>query len=160
MERVNRICEHPLWKDSLQKIQEWEQDRIFCCHTIAHFLDVARIAYIETLEKGLHLSKEIIYSAAMLHDIGRYLEYEKGIPHEEGSVLLAEKILKECGFVQKEQEEILSAISSHRAKETKFDENLAGVLYRADKKSRNCSFCTAFQECNWDREKRNLSITV
>ncbi len=160
MERVNQICSHPLWKDSLKKIQELEQDRIFCRHTIEHFLDVARIAYIETLEKDLHLSKEIIYAAALLHDIGRHLEYTQGIPHEEGSFQIAEAILKECGFEKEEQEKILSAIQAHRMQETGFADNLAGILYRADKKSRNCAFCAAFQECNWDREKKNLIITV
>lgn len=160
MERVNRICSHPLWKDSLKKIQELEQDRIFCRHTIDHFLDVARIAYIENLEKSLHLSKETIYAAALLHDIGRHLEYTQGIPHEEGSFQIAEEILKECGFEKEEQEEILLAIQGHRRLETGFADNLAGILYWADKKSRNCAFCAAFQECNWDREKKNLVITV
>ena len=144
MERVNRICSHPLWKGSLKKIQELEQDRIFCRHTIEHFLDVARIAYIENLEKGLHLSKETIYAVALLHDIGRHLEYTQGIPHEEGSFQIAEEILKVCGFEKEEQEEILSAIQAHRRQETGFADNLAGILYRADKKSRNCAFCPAF----------------
>lgn len=160
MERVNRICKHPLWRDNLEKIQELEQDRIFCRHTIEHFLDVARIAYIEDLEKNLHLSKESIYAAALLHDIGRYLQYTQGIPHEEGSVQIAKEILKECGFEQEEQEEILSAIQGHRKQKIAFADDLAGVLYRADKKSRNCAFCTAFQECHWDRENKNLVITV
>ncbi len=160
MERVNQICTHPLWKDSLQKIQELEQDRIFCRHTIEHFLDVARIAYIENLERNLHFSKEIIYAAALLHDIGRHLQYTQGIPHEEGSFQIAEEILIECGFEKEEQEQILSAIRSHRRKETRFADDLKGILYRADKKSRNCAFCAAFQECNWDREKKNFVITV
>ncbi len=160
MERINRICGHPLWKESLQKIQEWERNRIFCRHTIEHFLDVARIAYIENLEKNLHFSKEIIYAAAMLHDIGRHLQYMQGIPHEQGSAMIAEKILEECGFEEAEQEEILTAIRSHREQETAYGDDLAGMLYRADKKSRNCIFCAAAQECYWSMEKKNLVITV
>lgn len=160
MERVNRICSHPLWKESLKKIQELEQKRIFCRHTMEHFLDVARIAYIETLEKDLHISKEVIYGAALLHDIGRHLEYTQDIPHEQGSLQIAEEILKECGFEKEEQKEILSAIQGHRRQETRFANDLAGIIYRADKKSRNCAFCAAFQECNWEREKKNLIITV
>lgn len=160
MERVNKICSHPLWKDSLKKIRELEQNRVFCCHTMEHFLDVARIAYIENLEKNLHLSKELIYGAALLHDIGRHLEYTQGIPHEQGSVQIAEEILKDCSFEKEEQEEILSAIQAHRIQETGFSNDLAGIVYRADKKSRNCAFCHALQECNWDREKKNLVITV
>ena len=36
-----------------------------------HFLDVARLAWIAGLEQGLGLDKEIVYAAALLHDIGK-----------------------------------------------------------------------------------------
>lgn len=160
MERVNKICSHPLWKESAAKIQELEQDRVFCRHTIAHFQDVARIAYIENLEQQAGLSKELIYAAAMLHDIGRHLQYLKGIPHDEGSAMLAEKILKDCEFDKLEQEEILSAIRQHRTAETKMKKDLAGMIYRADKKSRSCLFCDVCKECNWSEEKKNLELLV
>lgn len=160
MEKVNKICNHPVWKHSLAKIQELEKERIFCRHDTGHFLDVARIAYIESLEKNLHISKEKIYAAAMLHDIGRHLQYLQQIPHDQGSAVIAEKILKDCGFEEEEQEEILSAILMHRTPETRFSDNLAGLIYRADKKSRMCVFCSACQECNWSTEKKNLVITV
>jgi len=160
MEKVNKICCHPTWKSSLEKIQELEKERIFCRHNIEHFLDVARIAYIENLEKGLQLSKEMIYGVAMLHDIGRYLEYQQGISHDKGSAMLAEEILKDCGFDEKECSEILSAILMHRTPETGMMDNLAGLIYRADKKSRMCAFCAACQECNWSEEKKNLKVTV
>lgn len=160
MEKVDKICSHPLWISSLARIQELESGRIFCRHNTEHFLDVARIAYIENLEKSLHISKEMIYAAAMLHDIGRYLQYLEGIPHDEGSVELSEKILKDCGFEEAEQKDILSAILMHRTPETGASDNLAGLIYRADKKSRMCLFCPAFQKCNWSTEKKNLTITV
>ena len=110
MERVNQICKHPLWVESVKKIQALEQQRIFCRHSIPHFLDVARLSWIENLEQGLGISKELIYAAAMLHDIGRHLQYTEQIPHDKGSAMLAEEILKDCGFTQEEQEQILSAI--------------------------------------------------
>ena len=53
MVRINRICAHPRWNESVKKIHALERDRIFYKHDIAHFLDVARIAYIEDLENGL-----------------------------------------------------------------------------------------------------------
>ena len=34
----------------------------------------------------------------------------------------------------------------------------AALLYRADKASRMCLFCTAEPECNWSREKKNMTI--
>ena len=101
MERVNQICKHPLWVESVKKIQALEQQRIFCRHNIPHFLDVARLSWIENLEQGLGISKELIYAAAMLHDIGRHLQYTEQIPHDKGSAMLAEEILKDCGFTRK-----------------------------------------------------------
>ena len=95
----------------MERLAEYEKDRIFCRHGVEHLLDVARIAYIENLEKNSGLSKEIIYGAALLHDIGRYLQYTEGIPHEKAGADLAGEILKDCGFTGKEQEEILGAIS-------------------------------------------------
>ena len=89
MERVNQICRHPLWRESMDQIRSLERDRIFCKHDTAHLLDVARIAYLENLERQLGIAKAEIYAAALLHDIGRHLQYTEGIPHEEGSVRLA-----------------------------------------------------------------------
>ena len=101
MERVNRICEHPVWKWHMERLAEYEKDRIFCRHGMEHLLDVARIAYIENLENNRSISKEIIYGAALLHDIGRYLQYTEGIPHEKAGEKLALEILKDSGFSKK-----------------------------------------------------------
>ena len=69
MERIHAICNHPVWKESIKKIQALEQERIFCKHNPQHFLDVARLAWIENLEKNLGIEKELIYAAGLLHDI-------------------------------------------------------------------------------------------
>lgn len=158
MERVNQICHHPLWTESVDKIRELERDRIFCKHDAVHCLDVARLAYIEDLERGLGIPKERIYAAALLHDIGRHLQYLEGTPHDRGSAMVAETILEDCGFSQDEREEILSAILQHRTQETKAKADLAGLLYRADKASRSCLFCQAREDCNWSQEKKNLTL--
>lgn len=160
MERINRICRHPLWKESVAEIQRLEEDRIFCRHNPAHYLDVARIAYIENLEKNIGISKEVIYAAALLHDIGRHRQYLEGIPHEEASAVLADPILRDCGFTEMEQKEIISAISEHRTPETAGKDNLQGLIYRADKSSRSCLFCNASKECNWGIEKKNITLKV
>ena len=94
LQRVNAICRHSLWQTSRKRIEELEQDRVFCRHDVIHFLDVARLAWIENMEQQLGLEKEHVYAAALLHDIGRHLQYEQGIPHEEGSVMLAGQILR------------------------------------------------------------------
>lgn len=160
MERINEILEHPLWKLHTAQLKEAEQDRIFCKHGLEHLLDVARIAYIENLEQHCGISKERIYAAALLHDIGRFLQYSKGISHEEAGAELAEEILKDCGFEQEEQKEILSAIASHRNVETRQEQSLAGLIYRADKQSRICKVCPALSECNWSEDKKNYRLKI
>lgn len=80
MDRVNRIWRHPVYQEHYKKIQELESERIFCRHTPEHFLDVARLMYIYALEEHLELPKELIYAAALLHDIGRAQQYQYNIP--------------------------------------------------------------------------------
>ena len=70
-----------------------EEDRIFCIHDIEHCLDVARISYILAFENGIKIDKEIVYGAALLHDIGRAISVEN---HEIESVKTAREILKKC----------------------------------------------------------------
>ena len=76
MLRISYIRKHPLYVSSYQRLQELEQERIFCCHQMNHLLDTARIAYILSLERGIGISKEAIYAAAILHDIGKGRQYE------------------------------------------------------------------------------------
>ena len=93
MKNIDRIINHPLFIMSMKKIHDYEIDRVFCCHGIEHSLDVARVAYITNLEQNLGFQKEMIYAAALLHDIGRWRQYEKNIPHEEAGAALAADIL-------------------------------------------------------------------
>ena len=160
MDRLDKICSHPLWQKCLDEIGRLEEDRIFCRHDVQHFLDVARIAYIENLEQKAGIPKDLIYAAALLHDIGRHLQYTEGVSHEEASAQLAETILTDCGFTGTETEEILQAIRLHRNPGTAENTGLPGLLYRADKKSRACGFCKAKGQCNWPEEKKNLKLTI
>ena len=119
MENIDRIIHHPLFRMSMKKIGECEKDREFCCHGISHSLDVARMAYIVNLEQHLGFSKEMIYGAALLHDIGRWRQYEEDIPHEEAGAALAADILEDTSFSRNEIRQILEAIGSHREKPSK-----------------------------------------
>lgn len=159
MDRVNKILQHPTYKACLRQIRMLEAERIFCGHDMAHFLDVARLAYIFNLEEDRGVAKECIYGAALLHDIGRHIQYLEGIPHQEAGLPIAEEILKECGFTEKEREDMLEAIARHRDVSVKEEATLAGLIYRADKASRGCFGCQAEKECNWSDEKKNLRIT-
>lgn len=160
MERVNKIINHPLWNAAIKDIETSEKDRKFCRHGREHLLDTARIAYIFSLEENLNISKEIIYAAALLHDIGRSEAYSGGLPHEEAGVALARKILLECDFDHDEVDLISDSILSHREKCALKNDNLCTILYMADKKSRICLFCDARNECKWDYEKMNMSLDV
>ena len=158
MERLEQIWRHPLYQDCLMKNRAAEADRRFCRHNMEHFLDVARIGWIMVLEEGLAVSKELLYAAALLHDIGRFRQYEEKIPHEVAGVELASRILCDCAFTQDEQREILDAISGHRSNTGHPQTLLGEVLCRADKASRPCFSCGAAEDCNWVMEKRNLKI--
>jgi putative nucleotidyltransferase with HDIG domain len=158
MDKIDKILNHDLFLYHLQKNEEAEKERRFCRHGMVHFLDVARIGEILNLESQLGLDREQIYAAALLHDMGKHMQYENGTPHELASAEIAEQILQECGFDEKETYVIVSAIKSHRDSTVAAERNLKGVLYRADKASRACFCCAAEKDCNWKNDKKNLSI--
>ncbi len=158
MERVTAIFNHKVYQQHIEKNRQAEEGRIFCLHNIAHFLDVARIAALINEEEKLGLSRELIYAAALLHDIGRHVQYADGTPHELASAMLAPEILNDTGFEVWEQEEILRAIKEHRNEQIASEKSLSGILYRADKASRACFCCEAKQLCDWKMEKKNLEI--
>ena len=158
MKNIDRIINHPLFGMSMKKIREYEADREFCCHGIEHSLDVARMAYIENLEEGLGFSKEMIYAAALLHDIGRWRQYEEQIPHEEAGAELAADILRDTDFGEEEICEILTAIGSHRDRQSEEKNSFGRLLYRADKQSRVCWLCEVQKDCYWPEEQKNMTI--
>ena len=61
MERIQKILNHPLYQEQFKLLQDAEKDREFCRHTMEHFVDVARLMYIYTLEEKTNVSKELIY---------------------------------------------------------------------------------------------------
>lgn len=162
-ERVHFIRNHPLYLSSFARLAELEKDRVFCCHQMNHLLDVARIAYILNLERDLGLEKDMIYSAALLHDIGKYRQYEEGVPHEIASTEIAGKVLADMPadicFTKNEQQMILTAITGHR-KLRKNPETLEALLYESDKASRACFACPAEPECSWSNTKKNWEIYI
>lgn len=156
-ERINLILSNEIYKESLINNLKYEKQRKFCHHDIEHFLSVARIAYIINFEKELKLRKDIIYAAALLHDIGRWKQYADGTPHDLASAELAEEILKQSNFEAEEIVDIRNAIITHRSIEGKTSK-LQEIIFYADKKSRNCFSCTAVKGCNWAEEKKNYEI--
>ncbi|MEE1085566.1 MAG: HD domain-containing protein [Schaedlerella sp.] len=162
MRECEAIRNHPLYKKHYKKLKKAESDRIFCCHQMEHYLDVARIAYILNLEQNLGFRKEVIYAAALLHDIGKYRQYKKKIPHEIASSEIAKVILGEIAeeyYTEEEKKQIMQAILEHR-KMTDGMSELGKLLYISDKKSRACYQCLTEKECNWSMEKKNMEIDI
>lgn len=158
-ERYNRIINHAIFVQEMDCIQKLEQQRIFCNHSMEHLVDVCRITYIMALENGEKLTKDLIYGAGLLHDLGRGAQYKTGVDHAEESARLARLILKDCDYSDEEIELIAEAILGHRgSKESGTQSVLGHLLYIADKKSRNCFACKASNECNWSEEKKNQGI--
>ncbi len=158
LSKASKIIEHELFIKTLSIIEEQEKDRIYCRHDMAHFLDVARAGMIFILERDYDIPADVMYGAALTHDLGRAREYTDGTPHDQAGVEIAQRILPDCGYKDAEVAEIIMAIAAHRIKDSGM--KLAEVLYEADKRTRPCFACPAADTCNWPEEKKNLKLTV
>ena len=156
MERIDRILSHPTFRTALTELEVLESLRSFCHHDLTHLLDVARLMRIISDEEGIAVSRELIYAAALLHDIGRAEQYRRGTPHAQASMKIADPILIDCGFDEEERAQILAAIGAH----SKGGDPavLSELLFRADKRSRACFACKAADQCDWTEEEKNLSL--
>lgn len=159
MERIDAIIRDPLFQECLNKNKKAEKDREFCKHDLQHFIDVARITYILVLESGrfsnliegsslsgAQAAKEVVYAAGILHDIGRWRQYETGEDHSIIGSQLAEEILERTNFTQQETRIITRAILEHRSQRHQMS-LLGELLYRADNLSRACHECSAKEIC-------------
>ncbi len=157
VQRIKRILQHQFFQVCLSFNQEREQNRYFCRHDLQHLLDVARICYILVLEEGALESiitgntarqkiKEVVYAAALTHDMGRWVQYDTGEDHALVGAGFAEEVLKETGFCRTEIEVITGAVSSHRSGATSGGV-LGQYLRRADDLSRPCWQCEARDAC-------------
>lgn len=164
MEKVNKILQDRRFQEYVEKNLIAEKQRKFCNHNFDHLLSVARIAYILVLEQGLEpdISRETVYASGLLHDIGRWKEYETGIDHALLSAELSKEILEEAGFERKNIAGIIRAIKEHRGTEKNKEKEgslLGDILRRADILSRPCWDCTAEEDCyKFDRMPTNQGL--
>nr|WP_236006098.1 HD domain-containing protein [Paradesulfitobacterium ferrireducens] len=147
MKRVNDLIDHPEFQRHLEKTEEMERERKFCKHGFEHGLAVARIAHAYLLEKGTKPEREVVYAAGLLHDIGRWLEYETGKDHALASAELARPILAACGFSGSEIGIIEQGIREHRLHGQPGLSALGEALALADDWARDCRSCTARADC-------------
>lgn len=163
MPRLNAVVSHELYRKYYKCIQECETDRNYCRHQMSHFLDVARIAYIKNLEEGSGFDKELIYVAAVLHDIGKSFQYRQQIPHEIAGEKLARRILESLPenvrFTEKECELICMAVKGHRRRNEHM-QPIEELFYDSDKRSRMCLFCPVEKQCKWSQEEKNMEIKI
>ena len=144
MDRVNNILKNEEFCTRLAHIRDMERDRVYCRHGIDHLLSVARIMYIESMERGIDIDRDVLYATALLHDIGRS---ESSEFHDSESAKIAVHILDVAGYSQGEILDITRAIGEHRGESTSV---LSYLLHRADKSSRECYMCEARSTCKWD----------
>lgn len=159
MPRLTELLHHPLFLKQMEQIEQQEQGRQFCRHGWQHCMDVARGAALLNAERRLGLDKELIYAAALMHDLGRAEQYAKGTSHEEAGRQLALAILPACGFQPWESRCIAQAVERHRDQE-ETGNLLAALLAEADKKTRLCFACRAGTQCNWPENKKNQTIQL
>jgi len=153
MKRLNQILHDQEYRSLIERIETLETDRLFCKHDVAHFLDVARIAYILNLQEKLGYDMEIIYTAAVLHDIGRAHHGE----HAPVSADMALPLLQKYGYSPEETALIINSIRSHgKSGSHPFDD----LIFRADKRSRLCFRCHEQQECYWPPGQKNENLLV
>lgn len=160
MKKIQSIYNHKDYQHCLNEIEKMEISRVYCKHDMAHFLDVARIAWIMCLENALKYDKTWVYACGLLHDIGRGCQYATGEPHEVAGVRIAKGILEDTGFEEDAIKVIIKAIANHKNEPISNQLDLDGILYRADKASRACYTCGLIESCNWSNDKKNLKIEV
>ncbi|MHB1652452.1 MAG: HD domain-containing protein [Desulfitobacteriaceae bacterium] len=149
MERINQVIQGKDFQQYLQKTAELEQQRLYCKHGFDHLLAVARIACVYLLEHGENnFEKEIVYSAAILHDLGRWVEYQTGEDHAVVSARLAGPLLEENGFAPEEVRLILQAILEHRKHRDECLSPLGKALALADDWARDCWNCAGQDTCH------------
>jgi len=156
MSRIDKILNHPFFQEFVALNYAREKNRRFCRHDKQHLIDVARICYILVLEGQLEVElipgaarkqvQEVVYAAGLLHDIGRWQQYDTGEDHALVSARLAVGILKDAGFSNLEIELTTRAIARHRSGATGGGV-LGECLRRADDLSRPCRACKVRDEC-------------
>lgn len=176
MTRIEIIKKDPYYQDCLLKNEVLERERKFCRHDYQHMALVSQISYKimdknQGMEKfikqegltGLNQAQDIIYAAGLLHDIGRWRQYENGEDHAKAGAQMAPVILERAGFSQKEIKIITRAIAEHR-RAGPGASCLGRVLCLADDLSRPCGTCEARMECykvdymDSIREKNNIRL--
>lgn len=172
LNRIRNIRIDPLYIECLSLNALRERDRIFCRHDYRHMLAVSQISYkiiAGTAGLGLFAEKEglngtaeaaeVIHAAGLLHDIGRWRQYDTGEDHALVGAGKAGEVLERAGFSKKEIKIITRAIREHR-QAGPGTSHLGTVICLADDLSRPCGSCKARQECYKFSDMVNLKEKI
>lgn len=157
--RIEVVRKDPFYLDCLSLNGERERDRLFCRHDYRHVVLVSQISckiikqtcglntFIKTEGlNGIKSALEVVYAAGLLHDMGRWLQYDTGEDHALAGSVIAAGVLKRAGFSEREALVITRAIREHR-KALPGQSYLGRVLCLADDLSRPCGSCSARLDC-------------
>lgn len=157
---MDKLLKETDYLQQLELLEQLEKDRQFCRHGLEHLLDTARLIWIRCLEGRRVMDKEMVYLTALLHDLGRIDQYEKGIPHHEAGAERAGKLLGEIGYPAERIRKIQEAILGHRGSGSAAEViELSALLCWADQRSRMCFVCRVREACNWREDQKNETIT-
>jgi len=159
LERIERIKADPLYQEYLLLNGLREKERAFCRHDFQHALAVSQIsckiiddtggmdgfARKEGLP-GPGQALEVVYAAGLLHDIGRWRQYDTGEDHALAGARLSRTVLERAGFTQNEIKTVTRAIGEHRRAGAGAS-YLGRVVCLADDLSRPCGTCKARSDC-------------
>ena len=180
MKYSENVLKHPIFQAYISEIQQLEKDRIYCCHKLEHAIDVARLAWIYYMEdrfeeetqnvSGLQWKrpsygewmeeketmKDLLYTAALLHDIGRVSQYRTGVHHSITGVPLAMQILQDISVPEDWIKEIIDVVSEHsHGAVSEKKKNVEYYITKADHDCRLCFACEARESCKWTEEEKN-----
>lgn len=148
MRYAERILRHEKYWHYLRENGEADKARNLCLHDLQHAVDTARVAHLYALKEGLDLDEDLLYSAALLHDIAKWKQIRDGtVDHAAAGAVLAEAILREIGMEAEDTARIVDAIRTHRHRDPK-GPDLNRALYEGDKSSRFCLLCKNIGHCN------------
>lgn len=168
MDRIEKLKADPLYLECLSNNGLRERDREFCRHDDQHMLLVSQISCQIISETagfagfarreglpGPEEAAEVVRAAGLLHDMGRWKQYDSGENHAPAGARLARGVLKRAGFSPAEIRIITRAILEHR-RAGPGASCLGRVLCLADDLSRPCGSCGARSGCYKYEHLENL----
>ena len=151
--------------EGLKRIEKIKSDHFYLkclslnsLRVISETVGLERFAGDERLS-GPGQAEEVICAAGLLHDIGRWRQYDNGEDHALAGAGMAGEVLERAGFSGHEIKVITRAIREHR-REAPGSSRLGRVLCLADDLSRPCKTCGARMDCYKFDQLENLKEKV